>query len=331
MELDITKLTEEERELLTHLIDSDKRLIKLKLGADDSINHGLGEAVGRFDTQEVLTLLRSLERGGFLQGKEHDRTIFCPTCNSAKVYSKYACPKCQSPKVTLMELLQHPYCGYTGEKEIFMSGLNLVCPGCKMNLGKIGAPLSGDEFDFDHKVMGSSFECEKCGNKFTRPNVKHVCQECGLMFDHKKAHYDVLSEYEVLPQVSKILRSRSEHVVLMIEDNPDDVQIMRMFVKKSGLSFRVEEAGTGKDGIEKLKSIDADFVVLDYNLPDMNGIEVLRAIREFNTDIPVVMLTGSDDRQTAVEAMKLGALDYIVKDVSSYEKIPGMFDKIMKE
>ena len=114
----------------------------------------------------------------------------------------------------------------------------------------------------------------------------------------------------------------------MIEDNPDEVQIMRMFVKKSCLSIRVEESGTGKDGLEKLKSIDADFVVLDYNLPDMNGIEVLSAIREFNADIPVVMLTGADDRQTAVEAMKLGALDYIVKDVSSYEKIPAMFEKI---
>ena len=64
MELDISKLTEEERELLTQLIDCDMRLIKLWLGDDGSINHGLGEAVGRFDTQEVLTLLRSLERGG---------------------------------------------------------------------------------------------------------------------------------------------------------------------------------------------------------------------------------------------------------------------------
>jgi CheY-like chemotaxis protein/Zn finger protein HypA/HybF involved in hydrogenase expression len=307
------------------------RLIKLRIGADGSVDHGLSEAAGRFDTQEVRTLLRSLERKGFLVGEEHDRTIFCPTCDSVKAYSKYACPKCQSPKVTLMELLQHSFCGYTGEKETFMSGLNLVCPKCKMNLGGIRAPLSGEEFSFEHKIIGSSFKCEKCENKFNRPNVKHVCQECGTRFDYKKAHYDVLSEYEVLPQVSKMLRTRSERVMLIIEDNPDDVKIMKRFVKKSGVSFRVEHASTGKEGIKKLKSIDADLVVLDYYLPDMNGIDILRAIREFNANIPVVMLTGADDRQTAVEAMKLGALDYIVKGLVSYEKLPALLEKIMRE
>lgn len=307
------------------------RLIKLKIGADGSVDHGLGETAGKFNIQEVRTLLRSLEKKGFLAGKEHDRVIFCPTCDSAKAYSKYACPKCQSPKVTQMELLQHPFCGYTGEKETFMSGLNLVCPKCNRNLGRMGAPSSGEEFSLEHKVIGSSFNCEKCGNKFNRPSVQHVCQECGISFDHKTACYDVLSEYEVLPTVSKMLRTRSVRVVLLIEDNPDDVQIMKRYVEKSGISFRVEHAGNGKEGIEKLRRIDADFVVLDYNLPDMNGIEILRAIREFNADIPVVMLTGADDRQTAVEAMKLGALDYIVKELASYEKLPAMFEKITKE
>ena len=307
------------------------RLIKLRIGADGSVDHGLGEAAGRFNLQEVRTLLRSLEKKGFLAGEEHSRIIFCPTCDSVKVYSKYACPKCQSPKVTQMELLQHPFCGYTGEKETFMSGLNLVCPKCNMNLGRKGAPSSGEEFSFEHKVIGSSFNCEKCGNKFNRPNVQHVCQKCRTSFDHKTARYDVLSEYEVLPTVSKILHTRSGYVVLLIEDNPDDVQIMKKYVEKSGIPFRVEHAGTGKEGIKKLQSIYVDFVVLDYYLPDMNGIEILRVIREFNADVPGLMLTGADDRQTAVEAMKLGALDYMVKGLASYEKLPAMFEKITRE
>ena len=125
-----------------------------------------------------------------------------------------------------------------------------------------------------------------------------------------------------------MLSTRSERVVLLIEDNPDDVKIMKRYVKKSGVPFKVEQASTGKEGIKKLKNVDPDFVVLDYNLPDMNGIEILRAIREFNEDIPVVMLTGADDRQTAVEAMKLGALDYIVKEIASYEMLPVMLEQI---
>ena len=328
MASDISKLTEEERELLIQLIDGDMRLIKLTIGDDGSFDHGLGEAAGRFEVHEVRILLRSLERKGFLVGKEHDRAIFCPTCDSVKVYSKYDCPKCHSQKVTLMELLQHPFCGYAGEKETFISGLNLICPKCKMNLGKIGAPLSKEEFSLEHKVIGSSFNCEKCGNKFNKPNVQHFCQECGTRFDNKTANYDVLSEYKVLHQVSKMLSTRSERVVLLIEDNPDDVKIMKRYVKKSGVPFKVEQASTGKEGIKKLKNVDPDFVVLDYNLPDMNGIEILRAIREFNEDIPVVMLTGADDRQTAVEAMKLGALDYIVKEIASYEMLPVMLEQI---
>src|SRR5215210_800837 len=85
--------------------------------------------------------------------------------------------------------------------------------------------------------------------------------------------------------------------------------------------YRVLEAETGGDALERLRD-GVDLVLLDYRLPDTDGLEVLRGIKQFDPDILVILLTAFGSVETAVEAMRLGAFHFANKpfnldDISS--------------
>jgi len=75
----------------------------------------------------------------------------------------------------------------------------------------------------------------------------------------------------------------------------------------------VAAAGSARDGLAHLAANPVDCVLLDYRLPDADGLECLRTIRQRHPDLPVVVITGAGSEEVAVEAMKLGASDYLVK------------------
>ncbi len=77
------------------------------------------------------------------------------------------------------------------------------------------------------------------------------------------------------------------------------------------------------DGKSMLKNLykNPSLITLDYNLPDMTGLEVLKQVREFNNDIPVVIVSGQQDLATAIELLKKGAYDYILKDQDTKERL----------
>jgi len=78
-------------------------------------------------------------------------------------------------------------------------------------------------------------------------------------------------------------------------------------------------AETGEEGLQILRKEDFDLVIADLKLPGISGIDVLKRSREENPDVPVIMITGYATVETAVEAMKLGAFDYLVKPFSADE------------
>src|ERR1041385_7914702 len=84
------------------------------------------------------------------------------------------------------------------------------------------------------------------------------------------------------------------------------------------------QLSTGSTGIRRQQSFKADCVVLDFNLPDMNGLEVLNALKDGAglCTLPVVMLTGVRDERVAVEAMKRGVMDYVPKGPHAAESLP---------
>jgi len=102
--------------------------------------------------------------------------------------------------------------------------------------------------------------------------------------------------------------------ILLVEDNPKDVALTKAILAKKGDQFELTIAVSGEQALEMLKSSLPDIVLLDYNLPGMNGLAVLEEVRRNKWQVAVVMLTGRGDELVAVEAIKQGADDYLVKD-----------------
>src|SRR5690606_21561703 len=103
--------------------------------------------------------------------------------------------------------------------------------------------------------------------------------------------------------------------VLLTEDDESARRFVLYVLEHAGYS--VEVAVTGMDGLKALDRELFDVVLLDVNLPDVGGLDVLAAGRSLQTDSQFIMVTGDDAADTAVEAMKLGAFDYITKPVGA--------------
>lgn len=95
----------------------------------------------------------------------------------------------------------------------------------------------------------------------------------------------------------------------------DDEKNMRWILEKSlkAESFQVTLSTNGEEAFNSFIDLEPDIVLLDYRMPIINGLEVLLRIRKINTTVPVIMMTAHGSTDTAVEAMKLGATDYIAK------------------
>jgi len=112
--------------------------------------------------------------------------------------------------------------------------------------------------------------------------------------------------------------------VLVIDDSPEDRETVRRYLTRGlDVPYEVIEAETGEEGLEAFRSTQPDTVVLDFHLPDMNGLEFLgNLVYEIGSDqIPVVMLTGTGSEDIAVEAMKTGAQDYLLKGTLTPERL----------
>ena len=103
--------------------------------------------------------------------------------------------------------------------------------------------------------------------------------------------------------------------LLVIDDEPNILSSVRRGLETEG--FGVEVAGSGPVAFGKLDERDIDLVLLDVAMPEMNGLEVLARIREKHPDVVVVMMSGNATIETAVQATKLGAHDFVEKPLST--------------
>ncbi|WP_447962899.1 response regulator [Nitrospira sp. Ecomares 2.1] len=105
------------------------------------------------------------------------------------------------------------------------------------------------------------------------------------------------------------------HSILLVEDNPADAELVRERLKDaSGMSpFYMTRASTLNEALTTLQTTSFDVILLDLNLPETNGLETLKRIRSANSVIPLVVLTVNEDEPLALEAIKLGAQDYVPK------------------
>lgn len=106
---------------------------------------------------------------------------------------------------------------------------------------------------------------------------------------------------------------------LLVEDEANMVRTLSRILQRKG--FEVDAAGTGKDALLALSKKEYDLVITDLNMPVMDGMQLLREMNERKLDPATIVLTGHGTVQSAVEAMKLGAGDYLIKPCEPEELI----------
>ncbi|WP_343618263.1 sigma-54 dependent transcriptional regulator [Flavobacterium sp.] len=101
--------------------------------------------------------------------------------------------------------------------------------------------------------------------------------------------------------------------ILIIEDEAAIRRVLVKILSEENDSYQVDEAEDGVAGLEKIKNNDYDLVLCDIKMPKMDGVEVLEEVKKVKPEIPMVMISGHGDMETAIQTMRLGAFDYISK------------------
>lgn len=120
---------------------------------------------------------------------------------------------------------------------------------------------------------------------------------------------------EIIPGQEKSLK------ILLVEDNPGDVYLLKNFLQSSGIPFSVSHSLTLKDAIQNSLTNNYDIILLDLGLPDSLGLDTLKRMVASGVKIPIVVMTGLDDEEIALKAVKEGAQDYLVKNNITTETI----------
>ncbi|MCH7694551.1 MAG: response regulator, partial [Proteobacteria bacterium] len=105
--------------------------------------------------------------------------------------------------------------------------------------------------------------------------------------------------------------------VLLVEDDPTTAQSVAMMLRSEGMV--VDSTESGEDGLEIGKLYDYDIIVLDLMLPDIDGLEVLRRLRDARVDTPVLILSGLTELEQKVKGLGIGADDYLTKPFDKAE------------
>jgi two-component system, chemotaxis family, chemotaxis protein CheY len=107
-------------------------------------------------------------------------------------------------------------------------------------------------------------------------------------------------------------------MILLVDDEPHIRKYVSLILKQLGSPIIVE-AGNGEEAIAAYQREDPDLVLMDVNMPKMDGIETLRALKQIDPNCVVIMLTSLANRETIEQALELGALNYIRKDTPRAE------------
>ncbi|MFC1807923.1 response regulator [Candidatus Omnitrophota bacterium] len=127
---------------------------------------------------------------------------------------------------------------------------------------------------------------------------------------------------QLVEQISKFVKGkdriseepskRKEKSILIVDDKPEIRDLLNSFFKKKGYA-KVEEAGSGEEALELVRSQEFSVVLLDMNMPGMDGLTTLEKLLEINPKLGIVMVTGMQDDKNVKKAIALGAYGYVLK------------------
>jgi DNA-binding response OmpR family regulator len=115
---------------------------------------------------------------------------------------------------------------------------------------------------------------------------------------------------------------------VLVTDDEDTFRKALVYFLKSTHQYDVDAADSGDSAIEALEQQSYDVIILDYRMPGRTGLNVLQWMHEQKMETPVIMLTGAGSENIAVEAMKLGAYDYIRKDLFDRNHLPIIINSV---
>ena len=119
--------------------------------------------------------------------------------------------------------------------------------------------------------------------------------------------------------------------ILLIEDDPDHRMLaMRALKEQLGPATTVVPVATAVEGLEALEHETFDLALADYRMPGMDGVEFLRALRARRIEVPVILVTALGNERVAVEALKLGAADYVIKEAGYWRLLPPIVERAIR-
>ena len=127
--------------------------------------------------------------------------------------------------------------------------------------------------------------------------------------------------------------SQQEIRILHVDDEPDFADLVKTLLKREDDRFTVETATNADEGLERIHDRPPDCVVSDYNMPGMDGIEFLRALREEHPNLPFILFTGKGSEDVAGDALRADATDYIQKQSGSeqYELLANRIENAVSQ
>jgi DNA-binding NtrC family response regulator len=116
--------------------------------------------------------------------------------------------------------------------------------------------------------------------------------------------------------------------IFLVDDDPNCLQLYAQYLNNLGYTH-IQYFGKSSDCVDQL-TLNPDLVFLDYTMDNLNGIDVLKRIKRFNPNILVVFISGQEEIDVAVNALKYGALDYITKEDIDQVRISACMEKVVQ-
>lgn len=120
----------------------------------------------------------------------------------------------------------------------------------------------------------------------------------------------------------------NKSLIYIVEDDPIYAELIKFNLQEHGLET-IEHFDNGKEGIMNLYK-QPKIVILDFQLGDMNGLQVLEKIKSHDPDIHVILLTGHEDINIAISSLKYGAIDFLIKNDDAMPEVIDITEKIFK-